>query len=130
MSAATSVALSSIGQIAINVHDVKRATAFYRETLGLKFLFETGNLAFFDCGGIRLMLDKAERPEFDHPSSILYFNVADIKAAHAQLGERGVHFEDQPHVIARLGDREIWMTFFRDSEQNLMALMSEVPLSK
>ena len=130
MSAATTVALSSIGQIAINVHDVKRATAFYRDTLGLKFLFETGNLAFFDCGGIRLMLDKAERPEFDHPSSIIYFNVADIKAANAQLAERGVHFEDQPHVIARLGDREIWMTFFRDSEQNLMALMSEVPLSK
>ena len=130
MSAVTSLALSSIGQIAINVHDVKRATAFYRETLGLKFLFETGNLAFFDCGGIRLMLDKAERPEFDHPSSILYFNVADIKAANAQLAERGVHFEDQPHVIARLGDREIWMSFFRDSEQNLMALMSEVAISK
>jgi methylmalonyl-CoA/ethylmalonyl-CoA epimerase len=130
MSVATSVALSSIGQIAINAHDVKRATSFYRDTLGLKFLFDAGNLAFFDCGGIRLMLDKAEKPEFDHPSSIIYFNVADIKAAHAQLAGRGVRFEDQPHMIARLADREIWMTFFRDSEQNLMALMSEVPLNK
>jgi methylmalonyl-CoA/ethylmalonyl-CoA epimerase len=127
MSAATAVALSSIGQIAINAQDVKRATAFYRDKLGLKFLFEAGNLAFFDCGGVRLMLDRPEKPEFDHPSSIIYFNVADIKAAHAELAARDVRFEDTPHMIARLADREVWMAFFRDSEQNLMALMSEVP---
>src|SRR5205823_14767221 len=130
MSTATAVALSSIGQIAINAHDVKRATVFYRDTLGLRFLFDAGNLAFFDCGGIRLMLSPPEKPEFDHASSTLYFNVADIKAAQAQLASRGVKFEDQPHVIARLADREVWMTFFRDSEQNLMALMSEVPLRR
>ena len=130
MSTATAVALSSIGQIAINAHDVKRATVFYRDTLGLRFLFDAGNLTFFDCGGVRLMLSPPEKPEFDHPSSTLYFNVADIKAAQAQLASRGVKFEDQPHVIARLTDREVWMTSFRDSEQNLMALMSEVPLRR
>jgi catechol 2,3-dioxygenase-like lactoylglutathione lyase family enzyme len=76
------IGISRIGQIAINVHDLNRATAFYRDTLGLRLLFTAGKLAFFDCGGVRLMLDTPEKPEFDHPSSILYFAVTDIKAAH------------------------------------------------
>ena len=118
--------LSQIGQIAVNVHDTGRAVAFYRDQLGMKFLFAAGQLAFFDCGGVRLMLDKAEKPEFDHPSSILYFKVPEIKQAHAKLAERGVKFEDTPHMIARMPDHELWMTFFRDSENNLLALMSEV----
>jgi len=117
--------LSQIGQIAIVVHDVGRAVEFYRDTLGIKFLFRAGNLAFLDAGGVRLMLDRPEKPEFDHPSSILYFTVPDIRAAHATLNERGVRFEDEPHMIARLPDREVWMCFFRDCENNLMALMSE-----
>lgn len=118
--------LSQIGQIAINVHDTARAVAFFRDQLGMKLLFSAGQLAFFDAGGIRLMLDKAEKPEFDHPSSILYFKVPDIKQAHATLSQRGVKFEDAPHMIARMPDHELWMTFFRDSENNLLALMSEV----
>ena len=118
--------LSQIGQIAINVHDTARAVAFYRDQLGMKFLFSAGQLAFFDAGGIRLMLDKAEKPEFDHPSSILYFKVPDIQQAHAALTERGVKFEDTPHIIARMPDHELWMTFFHDSENNLLALMCEV----
>jgi methylmalonyl-CoA/ethylmalonyl-CoA epimerase len=120
------IGISRIGQIAINVHDLKRATAFYRDTLGLRLLFTAGKLAFFDCGGVRLMLDTPEKPEFDHPSSILYFAVTDIKAAHQQMVAQGVRFEDEPHVIARMPDHDLWMTFFRDSEQNLLALMSEV----
>ena len=118
--------LSQIGQIAINVHDTARAVAFFRDQLGMKLLFSAGQLAFFDAGGIRLMLDKAEKPEFDHPSSILYFKVPDIKQAHATLSQRGVNFEDAPHMIARMPDHELWMTFFRDSENNLLALMCEV----
>jgi methylmalonyl-CoA/ethylmalonyl-CoA epimerase len=120
------IGISRIGQIAINVHDLKRATAFYRDTLGLRLLFTAGKLAFFDCGGVRLMLDTPEKPGFDHPSSILYFAVTDIKAAHQQMVAQGVRFEDEPHVIARMPDHDLWMTFFRDSEQNLLALMSEV----
>ena len=120
------IGISRIGQIAINVHDLNRATAFYRDTLGLRLLFTAGKLAFFDCGGVRLMLDTPEKPEFDHPSSILYFAVTDIKAAHQQMVAQGVRFEDEPHVIARMPDHDLWMTFFRDSEQNLLALMSEV----
>jgi catechol 2,3-dioxygenase-like lactoylglutathione lyase family enzyme len=127
MSAAQAVwSLSLIGQIAINAKDVKRATAFYRDTLGMKFLFEASNLAFFDCGGVRLMLGLPEKPEFDHPSSVLYYRVPDIQAAHKTLSSRGVKFEAAPHLIARLADHDLWMAFFRDSESNLAALMSEV----
>src|SRR5215470_10362312 len=118
--------LSRIGQIAINAHDVDRATAFYRDVLGLPHLFRAGQLSFFDCGGVRLMLDKPEKPEFDHPSSIVYFQVADIQAAYQRLQAAGAKFEDKPHMLARMSNHDLWMTFFRDSEGNLLALMSEV----
>ncbi|HXM95124.1 MAG TPA: VOC family protein [Candidatus Dormibacteraeota bacterium] len=120
-------ALARIGQIAINAHDVDRATAFYRDVLGLRHLFRAGQLSFFDCGGVRLMLDKAEKPEFDHPSSILYFQVGDIQAAFQRLKSAGAKFEDQPHLLTRMPQHDLWMTFFRDTEGNLLALMSEVP---
>jgi methylmalonyl-CoA/ethylmalonyl-CoA epimerase len=123
--AASPAALSRIAQIAINAHDLDRATAFYRDVLGLRHLFRAGQLSFFDCGGIRLMLDKAEKPEFDHPSSILYFQVGDIQRAFERMKAAGVKFEDEPHVIARMPDHDLWMTFFRDSEGNLLALMHE-----
>ena len=119
--------LTRIGQIAVNVHDLERAVRFYRDTLGLKFLFQAPRLAFFECGGVRLMLSPPEKPEFDHPGSILYYQVADIKATHAELVGRGVKFEDAPHVVAPLGANDLWMTFCHDSEGNLLALMSEVP---
>ena len=118
--------ISGIGQIAVRVHDVERATKFYRDVLGLKHLFTAGKLAFFDCGGVRLMLSHPEKPEFDHPSSILYFRVPDITAAHEMMKAAGVTFEDEPHLIAKLSDHDLWMTFFRDSEGNLLSLMSEV----
>jgi methylmalonyl-CoA/ethylmalonyl-CoA epimerase len=124
---ATGIGISRIGQIAINAHDVERAAAFYQDMLGLKLLFKAGpGLAFFDCGGVRLMLTRPERPEFDHASSILYFAVPDIQAAHARMKEKGVNFEDEPHMIARMPDHDLWMTFFHDTEGNLMGLMSEV----
>ena len=125
-STAAGIGITRVGQIAITVHDITRATAFYRDQLGLKFLFAAGNLAFFDCGGVRLMLDIPEKPEFNHPSSILYFSVPDIASAHRQLLAGGIHFEDEPHMIARMPDHDLWMTFFRDSEKNVLALMSEV----
>ena len=125
------VGISRIGQIAINASDVERAATFYQDVLGLKLLFKAGpGLAFFDCGGVRLMLTRPENPEFDHPSSILYFAVPDIQAAHARMKEKGVPFEDEPHLIARMPDHDLWMVFFRDSEENLMGLMSEVKKSE
>jgi methylmalonyl-CoA/ethylmalonyl-CoA epimerase len=125
--AATGIGISRVGQIAINAHDVDRAAAFYQDALGLKLLFKAPpGLAFFDCGGVRLMLTLPEKPEFDHPSSILYFAVPDIQAAHAGMKEKAVQFQDEPHVVARMPDHDLWMVFFRDSEGNLMGLMSEV----
>jgi methylmalonyl-CoA/ethylmalonyl-CoA epimerase len=114
--------LASIGQIAVNVSDLERAIAFYRDQLGLPFLFTTGNLAFFMCGSVRLMLDQIEPSH----ASVLYYKVRNIQAAVTQLTDRGVVFESAPHMIARMPDHELWMAFFRDSENNLMALMSEV----
>jgi methylmalonyl-CoA/ethylmalonyl-CoA epimerase len=115
----------TLGQIAMIVHDVERATKFYAEVLGLKLLFRAGELSFFDIGGVRLMLSKPEKPEFDHPGSILYYKVDDIDARHQELKARGVDFVDTPHLIARMPDHELWMTFFRDTEGNTAALMSE-----
>ena len=119
-------ALSRIGQIAVNVHDLDRATVFYGETLGMKLMFQVPKMAFFDAGGVRLMLGLPESAEFDHPSSVLYFKVDDIQSAHATLSERRVAFLDQPHLVAKLPDHELWMTFFKDTEGNTLALMSEV----
>jgi catechol 2,3-dioxygenase-like lactoylglutathione lyase family enzyme len=118
--------ITTIGQILIRVHDIERALAFYHNALGLEFLFEAGPLAFLMCGDVRLMLSEPESDEFDHPSSTLYFRVDDIEAARAELVERGVPFEDEPHLIARMPDHELWMTFFRDPDRNLHGLMAEV----
>jgi len=126
---ATGIGITRLGQIAINTKDVERAAAFYQDRLGLKLLFKAPpGLAFFDCGGVRLMLSRPEKPEFDHPNSVLYFAVPDIQGAYGKLKESGVRFEDEPHLIARMPAHDLWMTFFRDSEGNLLALMSEVPL--
>ncbi|MGA2644149.1 MAG: VOC family protein [Candidatus Sulfotelmatobacter sp.] len=124
---ATGIGIKGLGQVAIHAKDVERAAAFYQDVLGLKLLFKAPpGLAFFDCGGVRLMLDRAEKPEFDHPSSVLYFAVPDILGAYGKLKGSGVHFEDEPHMVARMPTHDLWMTFFHDSEGNLLALMCEV----
>lgn len=118
--------LSAIGQISMRVHDIDRAVQFYRDALGLRFLFRAPpHLAFFDCGGVRLMLDIPEGKEFDHPGSTLYFTVDDIRQTYEVLMSRGVKFRGEPHLIARLPDREVWMAFFDDTEGNTLALMAE-----
>jgi methylmalonyl-CoA/ethylmalonyl-CoA epimerase len=127
MTSHPAVQLTRISQIAVNAKDLTRAEAFYKESLGLKHLFSPPGMAFFDCGGVRLMLAKPEKPEFDHPSSILYFQVQEIQAAHAALESRGVRFEAKPHLVAKLPQADLWMAFFRDSEGNLLALTSETP---
>jgi methylmalonyl-CoA/ethylmalonyl-CoA epimerase len=121
------VGITRLAQIAINAKDVERAAAFYETKLELKLLFRAPpGLAFFDCGGVRLMLSTAEKPEFDHPSSVLFFAVPDIQAAYRKLKDSGVRFEDEPHFIAKMPSHDLWITSFRDSEENLLALMSEV----
>ncbi len=108
------------------VSDYRACFRFYRDVLGLRLLFQAPpGLAFFDCGGVRLMLGRAENPEFAHPASTLYYKVDDIDAAYAALKASGVTLIDEPHLIARMPDHELWMVFFRDSEENVLALMEE-----
>jgi catechol 2,3-dioxygenase-like lactoylglutathione lyase family enzyme len=117
---------SRIGQIAIVCQNVARAAAFYRDTLGLRHLFDAGpTLSFFDCGGVRLMLTTVERPADDHPGSMLYFFVTGIDDVHHALSAKGVRFLDAPHLIARMPDHELWLTAFVDSEGNTMGIMEE-----
>ena len=118
--------LAAIGQIAITITELSRAVSFYRDTLGMKLLFEVPAppMAFFDCGGLRLMLSHGEN-QATH-SSIIYFKVADIRQAFTILSARGLAFEREPHLVARMPGHELWMAFFRDPDSNLLALMCEV----
>lgn len=126
---ANPIAIDGLGQISIIAHDLPRATAFYRDVLGLPLLFTAEGMAFFNCGGVRLMLGPASAPELDHPSSILYFRVPDVHPAHRHLVAMGVKIEAPPRLIARMPTYDLWMVGFRDSEDNIMQLMSEVPRS-
>jgi len=119
--------LDQLTQISINAHDIKRAEAFYRDTLGIKHLFTVPNMTFFDCGGIRLMVSIPSSPDLDHPSSILYFKVNNIQEAHQTLTSRGVQFVNQPTLVAQMPTYDLWIAAFKDSEQNILSLMSEVP---
>ena len=119
--------IGSIGQIAIPVKDLSASMAFYRDVLGLPFLFQAPpDLAFFDCAGVRLMLTHPDKPEFEHPASIIYFKVVNIQESATVLRSRGVTFESDPHVIAKMPHYDLWMAFLRDPDHNLLALMCEV----
>ena len=118
--------LNQIGQIAVPVSDIERAIKFYRDTLGMQFLFQaTPSLAFFNLNGIRLILDGPAKAQAGN-SSVVYYKVADLDAACTTLLARGVQFDAKPHLIAKMPDHELWMAFFRDPDRNLIALMCEV----
>lgn len=119
------VKLTRIGQIAINVRDVQRAIAFYRDTLGMEFLFEVPGMGFFNCDGIRLMLSEVASTEFNYPASIIYYGVDDIQATFETLSQGGVAFTSPPRKIASVGDHDLWMAFFKDPDDNVLGLMSE-----
>jgi methylmalonyl-CoA/ethylmalonyl-CoA epimerase len=121
------VNLSEIGQIAVNAKDIPKAVEFYRDVLGMQLLFEMPpKMAFFQNGSVRLMLSNPESEEYDHRSSIIYYKVDDIQASFETLKGRGVTFQDEPHRIAKMPDHELWMAFFVDVDDNILALMSEV----
>ena len=128
--APTASSTGSIGQIALTVTDVPRAAAFYGETLGLRRLPIPAppSMAFFDCGGVRLMLSLPEGIEKDARigGTVLYFKVDDLKGTHAAMTARGADFIDEPHLVAKLPDHELWMTFLRDPDGRPVGLMSEV----
>ena len=122
----TPLALGPLMQINMPVKDIDTAVAFYRDTLGLPFLFQADTLAFFDCGGVRLLVDIAEGEEFAHPGSVLYFRVDDIQAAYEDLRGRGVEFVSEPHVINKTPTSELWMAFFSDGQWNTHAIACDV----
>ena len=123
--------LDVIGQIHISVQDLSRAVAFYRDVLGMTLLFEVSGqqMAFFDCGGIRLYLGKPETPDF-HSSPVIYYRVDEIDEAHSALAARGVEFEGAPHIVHKTEDMELWMAGFRDPDDNYLCLMSERPVAE
>jgi len=118
--------LGPIGQIALAVQDFDRAVAFYKETFGLPLLFQFPGLAFFNLHGIRLMLSRGEGEYKEPHGTVLYFKTDDLPAGFRTLKERGVTVLSEPHLIAKMPDHELWMAFFRDSEGNTFALMSEL----
>jgi len=120
------VKLGAIGQVARHVRDIAQARHWYGEVLGLTHLYSFGNLAFFDCNGLRLFLSE-QKGSAPSTESILYFQVQDIQAARDALAARGVKFSDAPHMIHRHADgTEEWMTFFADNEDRPLALMAQV----
>lgn len=130
LSIAAAVAVRGLAQVAVVVQDVDRARAFYRDRLGLRHLFDAPpSMAFFACGDVRLMLSPAENAEQARLSSLLYLDVPDIERAHRALAAAGVVFVREPHRVARLERSELWLAFFHDSEGNLLALSSEVPIT-
>jgi methylmalonyl-CoA/ethylmalonyl-CoA epimerase len=121
---------TGVGQLAIPVADLDRAVSFYRDVLGLRFLFRAPpGLAFLQCGSVRLMLGQRSPGEGDAAVGVIYYRVADLDLAYTTLRARGVRFVDQPHRIARLADHELWMAFLRDPDDHLLALMAERPLT-
>jgi methylmalonyl-CoA/ethylmalonyl-CoA epimerase len=118
--------IQKVGQIGIPVKNLEKAVHFYKEQLGLPLLFQTGNMAFFECNGLRLMLSLPEKEQFAHASSVLYFQVDDIQTAFEDFKKRDVTFIDEPHLVAKMGQTETWMTFFKDTEENTHAFVSEV----
>lgn len=118
--------LQDVMQIALTVRDLPQAKAFYRDVLGLKFLFDAGTMAFFKCGSVRLMIGLGEQPS-SSGGTIIYFRVVDIKTATRLLDSRGVEFVQQPHLVARMKTHDLWLAFVRDSSGNTLGLMSEMP---
>lgn len=119
--------IQKLGQIALNVQDVERATAFYRDTLGLRHLFSAPpKMSFFELGGVRLLLGEPEKPEDAHGSALLYYQVADINAAHATLVAKAIDVVAAPHFVAKMPDHDLWIAFYHDGEGNTFGLMSEM----
>jgi methylmalonyl-CoA/ethylmalonyl-CoA epimerase len=117
--------ITGILQIAISVKDIDRATAFYRDVLDLRLIFNAPNMAFFDCGGIRLYLAVGEGAEQHAASSHVYFRSSDVAVLSSALKQKGVSIHQEPHIIARMPDHDLWLLWIRDSEGNLLGVMEE-----
>jgi methylmalonyl-CoA/ethylmalonyl-CoA epimerase len=119
--------VNRIGQIALSVQDVDKAEVFYRDLLGLRQLYRFGDLTFFDCGGVRLLIEKSEVPQSRTQTSAIYFSCTDIAFGVSELERRGVTFMSRPHLVAPMEDHDLWMAFFEDPDGHTLALMHEAP---
>lgn len=124
-SSPTPVHLAAIGQVALTVDDIARAKDFYQNILGMRFLFDAGQLAFFQCGEVRLMLTTPEKQE-PRGGTILYYKVDDIHAACGAIKTRGIALLEDPHLIAKMPDHDLWMAFLKDPADNILGIMCEV----
>ena len=123
------LAQATIAQLLIPVADFDKGMAFYRDVLGIPFLFSAPpQMAFFNCGGIRLLVGVMPAGQKAQRGSAIYFKVADIRAGHASLKGKGVQFGAEPHVVHRTPQHELWLAEFKDPDGNQLALMSEVPV--
>ena len=118
--------LTKIAQISVRARDLQRATAFYRDKLELKMIVSTPAISIAECGGVFLIIGKAESPELDHPSSVIYFDVDDIQKTVTDLSSRGVEIQEKAHIVGQLGNQDVWIAIFRDSEDNMLGLLSRV----
>jgi methylmalonyl-CoA/ethylmalonyl-CoA epimerase len=116
------VQVQEILQVALTVDDVQRAKEFYADVLGMRFLFDAGNMAFFQCGSVRVLIGAGE---VKAGGTILYLRVADLEGTHAALQSRGVEIAQAPHMVARMPDHELWLAFVKDPDGNLLGLMEE-----
>jgi methylmalonyl-CoA/ethylmalonyl-CoA epimerase len=119
------VQLQDVAQIAFTVQNLAEAKSFYKDVLGLKFLFDAGTMAFFQCGSVRLMIGEGEKPTVSE-GTIVYFRVGDIEATARLLESRGTSFVQQPHLVARMKSHDLWLAFIKDPSGNTLGLMSEV----
>lgn len=121
------VQLSSIAQIAINVSDLARAKAFYKDKLSMSFLFEFGTMAFFQCGAVRLLIGTPEPGKaISNGGTILYFKVDDLESTYAALAAMQVPVLQPPHLVAKMPDHDLWLAIVTDPDDNPIGLMSEV----
>ena len=126
----TSTGIESIGQIAVAITDIKKSVGFYRDVLGLELLFEVpSGLAMFNCGGVRLMLTTLQSSESDHHTSVIYYKVSDIQESAKVLKDNGVVFIQEPQLVAKMVDHDLWIGFLRDPDKNLVGIMAELPLT-
>ncbi len=124
MASRVAVQLSDIMQVALTVNDIAEAKIFYRDVLGMQFLFDAGTMAFFQCCGVRLLIGAGETKP---GGTVVYFRVPDLQGAHTSLREKGVEFTEEPHMVARMPDHDLWLAFIRDPSGNLLGLMEERP---
>jgi methylmalonyl-CoA/ethylmalonyl-CoA epimerase len=122
----TTVHLENICQVALTVQDLARSRKFYQDKLGMKFLFDAGSMAFFQCGPVRFMIGLSEQPASGASGTIIYFKVEGLQEIHAALSGQGIAFLAAPHVVARMPDHDLWLALLRDPDGNTLGLMSEV----